>query len=335
MPDATTCFGFSYFGNRYPHHAREDLRAMADLGATFVVHVMSEADLRWNPGTLGDLVGIGVECGLEPWFTPWCLGGLFGGETASYAVGEHPEACQRDNAGRHLPALCPRQPIFRALMAEWLDAAAAAGAAIVQADELHLALPHHQGAERWACRCGACQEAFRTRYGEEMPHTATAETAAFLDDLLAETLAWIVAAAAERGMGTSMVLLPEAYDAARWRALAAMPGVRYFGSTPFWLFQGIPAAQTDSYARLWAERTVLATAGTAAQPLGWVQAFSVPAGREHEIERVTAIMAESGVSTIAYWSYLACIAMSGLAGDDPHAAWQAVVRSMQPFAARQ
>ena len=51
--------GVSYFGNRYLHHAWEDLRAIAGTGASFVVHVMSEAHLRWNPGTIADLVAAG------------------------------------------------------------------------------------------------------------------------------------------------------------------------------------------------------------------------------------------------------------------------------------
>ncbi|MGH2616947.1 MAG: hypothetical protein ACRDJC_17070, partial [Thermomicrobiales bacterium] len=55
--------GVSYFGNRYLHHAREDLRAIAATGADFVVHVMSEADLRWNPGTMAELVGISRALG--------------------------------------------------------------------------------------------------------------------------------------------------------------------------------------------------------------------------------------------------------------------------------
>ena len=84
--------GVSYFGNRYPHHARQDLQTMASMRSTFVVHVMSEADLRWNPGTMAELVKIGNEYALQPWLTPWAVGGVFGGESASYAVGEHPEA---------------------------------------------------------------------------------------------------------------------------------------------------------------------------------------------------------------------------------------------------
>ena len=152
--------GVSYFGNRYPHHARQDLQTMASMRSTFVVHVMSEADLRWNPGTMAELVKIGNEYALHPWLTPWAVGGVFGGESASYAVGEHPEACQRSSDGRHLPALCPRQSVFRSLIEAWIDAAATAGAEVVQWDELHLALPYRGEATPWACRCNACQEAF-------------------------------------------------------------------------------------------------------------------------------------------------------------------------------
>jgi hypothetical protein len=39
-------------------------------------------------------------------------------------------------------------------------------------------------------------------------------------------------------------------------------------------------------------------------------------------------MAKTGVTTIAYWSYLACVAMSALAGDVPATTWEAVVRAV-------
>ena len=73
MANATApWFGVSYFGNRFPHHAREDMRAMKEAGADFVVLVMSESDLRWNPGTMSELVAIARECG--PGAVADCLG---------------------------------------------------------------------------------------------------------------------------------------------------------------------------------------------------------------------------------------------------------------------
>jgi hypothetical protein len=317
----------SYFGNRYPHHARDDLRAIASTGASIVVHVMSEADLRWNPGTMADLVNIGNDYGLQPWLTPWAVGGVFGGESASYAVGEHPDACQRASDGQHLPALCPRQPMFRSLIESWLEAAATVGAVVVQWDELHLALPYRGGATPWACCCDACQEAFRHRFGKPMPTTVTSDVEAFLDDLISDTLAWMVETARERGLQSSIVLLAnESYDPELWRSAASLPGVRYFGTTAFWLFYGVPAVEMETYLSLWAGRILEATVGTNAEPMGWVQAFGVPAGRESEVEGAIGILRDAGVTTMAVWSYLACVAMSRLAPDDPAAVWAAVER---------
>jgi hypothetical protein len=221
------------------------------------------------------------------------------------------------------PATC-----FRSLLAEWTDAAAAAGAEVVQWDELHLALPYRGADGEWACRCNACAAAFAERFGTPMPETATPEVEVFLDDLIQETLGWLVAGARARGLESSIVLLAnESYDPAQWRAAAALDGVRYFGSTAFWLFYGILPSDVEPYIARWARRIVEATSGTEAEPMGWVQAFGVPAGRESEIERATEALVAEGVTTIAVWSYLACAAMSALAADDPDAAWGAVVRA--------
>src|SRR3954454_6551375 len=318
----------SYFGNRYPHHAREDLTAISKIGTNVVVHVMSEADLRWNPGTIAELVAIGGELGLESWLIPWAVGAVFGGESASYAVGERPEACQRASDDRHLPALCPRQPLFRELMTNWIDAAAATGASIVQWDEPHLALPHRPESALWACRCDLCQETYRDEHGIDMPRSWTPDVATFQDRLLSDSLAWLVAAAAERGLGSSIVLLAdESYDAERWRSIAHLPGVRFFGSTPFWFHYAVSTAGMPDYLRLWVIRIQQATQGSAAESVGWVQAFGVPAGREDEIETGIDLMVEVGLDTVAVWSYLACIAMSSLAAADPSATWGAVARS--------
>lgn len=320
--------GVAYFGNRYPHHARADLQAIAAAGAGFVVHTMSEADLRWNPGTIADLVAIGHERGVSSWLTPFAVAGVFGGEAASYVVGDHPEAWQEDNQEHRLPALCPRQPAFRSVIERWLDAAAEAGVDIVQWDEPHLALTHRAGAARWACRCAACREAFRARFGVTMPDACSTEVERFLDDLLTETLTWLVSEASSRGIGSSVVLLAdEGFSPSTWRVRAAMPGVRYFGCTPYWLRYGIPAEEMEGYIRRWGERIVAATAGTTVEPLGWIQAFQVPAGREPEVERAAMELTRAGMRAIAVWSYLACVPMSTLVAEDPEATWAAVIRA--------
>lgn len=307
---------------------------MAEMGASFVVHTMSEADVRWNTGTMAELVAIARDEGLQPWLTPWGTAGVFGGESASYAVGEHPEACQRASDDRHLPALCPRHLVFRTLMTDWIDAAAGAGAEVVQWDELHLALLYRGGDGPWACRCALCREAFQHRFNMAMPESATLDVAVFLDDLIFETLTWLVESARQRGMQSSIVMLADrSYAPDLWRLAASLPGVAYFGSTAFWLFYGIPASDMESYMVGWADRILAATEGTPTSPLGWVQAFGIPAGREDEIERAIEIFAGAGVATVAVWSYLACVAMSGLAADQPAAAWAAVERAFAKAAA--
>ena len=324
----TPSLGVAYFGNRYLHHARADFAEIAGTGATYVVHTMSEADLRWNPGTMRDLVAAGAEIGLDAWLTPWALGGVFGGEAPSYAVMEHPEACQRDDRGNHLPALCPRRPEFRRLMADWLDAAAESGAAICQWDEPHLARRWSRDSAGWACRCDACQAAFKAETGRDMPREWDPEVSAFVARLLDDTVRWLVAEGERRGLGSSIVLLPDDQaGSGGWRDLASLNGVRYFGGTPYWVFAGYPPDDMPAYLTRWCARLIEATAGTGAEPLGWIQAFSVPAGREYEIERGIEIMREAGISSIAVWAYRACSAMSALLPDNPDLVWATVQRA--------
>lgn len=327
MPEQTRPrLAVSYFGNRYPQHAREDMATLAIAGVDDVVLVMSESDLRWNPGTMAELVQIGREAGLEPWLTAWAIGGVFGGETASYAVGEFPEACQRDNSSSHVPALCPRQEPFRQVMRAWMDAAVAAGVRTVQWDEPQLALPFKAGAERYGCCCTACQESFRHRYGRSLPPVATEESERFFADLLTEVVTWLVAEARQRGLESAIVLLPdENYDAAHAAAMAALPGVSYFGSTPFTLRNGVATVEIPAYLRGWAGRGIAATTGTPVRTYAWVQAFDVAAGHEVDITLAITSLADAGVDLIAVWSYRACEAMSGLACEDPAAAWKAVL----------
>lgn len=321
--------GVAYFGNRHPHHARADLAEIAEMGADFAVHTLSEADLRWNPGTMRTLVETGRALDLASWVVPWGVGGVFGGESPSYAVMEHPEACQRDRHGAHLPALCPRRPSFRDVMTDWLDCAAATGAVGCTWDEPHLALLPNPTAEgRWACRCAVCRSAFADRHERPMPAAWDEEVAAFQHDLLLETVRWLVRNADERGLRSSIILLPDERNGSRgWAELARLPGVQSLGLTPYWFFAGLEASEMPAYLARWCRRLVDALAGTDVEPMAWIQAFAVPAGRESELERGVEIMRAEGLASVAVWAFRACAAMSALAPDDPERVWASVRRA--------
>jgi hypothetical protein len=323
--------GIAYFGNRYPHHAREDLREIAAAGAAIVDHTMSEADLRWNPGTIKQLVEIGAEEGLESWLCPWGLGAAFGGEASSYAVMEHPEACQQDNFGNSLPALCLNQQPFRDLMLAWLDAAAATGARVVTWDEPHLLLPAPAAPDgRWACRCPVCQELFRASTGSAMPADWTDYVAHFQHETIMRSLFWLIDSAREWGLDSGVILLPDEGAGDRgWREITTHPGVTVFGVSPYWVYQKVPLPEIETYLRRWCDRIVAATKDLPVESLAWIQAFSVPGGREAEISRGIDIMRECGIETIAVWAFRACEAMSALAPDHPPLVWETVLEGFR------
>lgn len=328
--------GIAYFGNRYAGHARADLAEMAELGATTVVHTFSEADLRWNPATMTELIGIGRALGLDAWCTPWGLGGIFGGEAASYAVMMHPEATQRDQRGAPLPALCLNQPPARTLVEHWLDACALAGASVVTWDEPHLALgPPVSARGDWSCRCDVCQRLYAERFGAPMPAEWTETVAAFQHASIVAALEWMIAEANRRGLQSGLVLLPDEQTGDRdWRTLAMLPGVRWFGVTPYWLYQQVPPAEIEAYLRRWCRRMQTAATGLPVRTVGWIQAFSVPAGRESELTRGIEIMDEEGIDMIAIWAYRACAAMSALAPDDPARVWSTIETAVRARASR-
>lgn len=162
--------GVSYFGVRRLKYAERDLEDIARHGATYVVHVLNEHDLRAYTGTMRGIVRATHAAGLGAWLDPVGLGYVFGGDDfLSDWVLSHPEAAQMDQFGKVLPAACPNQPAFRAFVRGWIDLAVDMGADVLFWDEPHLALGAWLGQpERWGCRCALCQSLYRERFGGTM-----------------------------------------------------------------------------------------------------------------------------------------------------------------------
>ncbi|MCH7953816.1 MAG: hypothetical protein IIC25_07990, partial [Chloroflexi bacterium] len=118
--------GVSYFSSRDLRHVRADLQEMADAGCTYVVHCFTETDLAFYRDAVRDIAAATREAGMEVWFDPWGLAGVFSGETFTRFPQEHPETWQLLSDGRRVPFACPNHPATREFLRGWVDACAAA-----------------------------------------------------------------------------------------------------------------------------------------------------------------------------------------------------------------
>src|SRR5438132_5667114 len=318
--------GVSYFGVRIPRHARRDLEDLAARGYTGVLHTFSENDLAYYRGTMAEIVAASHELGLEVQMCPWGLGRTFGGEAESRWVTFHPEACQVLDDGRRVATGCLNNPAYRAFCREWADAALEAGADFVFWDEPHWTVPEHVGAEaeRWACRCDACQEQF----GAPMPQELTDEVLVFRERSTVDFLREMCAHVAARGRRNTICLLPlteGAHGMSDWHTLASLPGLSKLATDPYWKNFGEPAGPfVERFATLLAETA----SRNGVEPQLWVPSFGLTRDDISELEAGVASARGAGVDDVWTWGYEACGHMTSLATPDAPLVWEAVTAAL-------
>lgn len=349
--------GVSYFSSRDLAHVRDDLREMADAGCTYVVHCYTETDLAYYRETMRAITGATHEAGLEAWFDPWGMAGVYSGETFTRFPLDHPETWQVLSDGARVPAACPNHPATREFARGWVDACAAAGGDVIFWDEPHFYVPVWQGSflPRWACYCDACQRLFQERHGGDIPREFTPEVKAFREASLLDFLTEGCRYGHEKGMRNALCLFPTDLSAhgferphERLRSLvesnagadvppssiegmmhigsgdfdaaAAIPDLDIFGTDPYWYLLGV---DPEKFMRTYSEE-----AATAARKHGrglqlWLQAFRLPAGREEELRMGVRVAEDVGCTHLAAWSYKATETMS-ITCANPKLVWDIV-----------
>jgi hypothetical protein len=346
--------GVSYFSSRDLRQVRDDLREMAEHGCSYVVHCFTETDLAYYRETMREIVGATREAGLGAWLDPWGVAGLFSGETFTRFPLEHPETWQVLSDGRRVGAACPNHGETRAFLRGWLEACAALGGEVLFWDEPHFYVGLWRGdlSGAWACRCQVCLSLFRERHGGEMPVEFTREVRAFRESSLLELLSELCEYGREKGLRNALCLLPtnlaahgfprqeERLRGALERRLAAAPAgaleaMLHFGVGDFdsaAAIEGLDVIGCDPYWQLFgteAEAFVRAYGGEAAEAARrhgrglqlWVQAFSVPEGREEELRTGLRVAAEVGATHVAAWSFRATESMSQIRCARPEVVW--------------
>ena len=356
--------GVSYFSSRDLRHVRQDLEEMAASGCSYVVHCYTETDLQYNRQTMGEVMAATREAGLEAWADPWGVTGIFSGETFSRFVVDHTEARQVLSNGRRAPGACPNHPETRRFLLEWVAAAAEAGTQVAFWDEPHFDIPmwRRDASGAWACRCEHCQERFRTFAGRAMPERMDDEVRAFRERSLIDLLAGLSKAARALGMRNALCLLPSGFEhvglgelqenmTERWRrfaqgadpaigddepwrsfgfndweAAAAIPDLDIFGCDPYWYaFRVAP----EPFVRPFTKRTVELAKRHGRDVQIWVQAFSVPEGREQELDLGLRVAVEEGATHVAAWSFRATESMSAIRCARPNVVWDVLGRTFR------
>jgi len=323
--------GVAYFEGRARRHTGPDLDDIVASGCTYVVHCLSEFDVRWQRDTVARLVADTKARGLGVWIDPYGVGEVFGGEPFSRFGSIHPEARQVDSTGRATTRACPNQPAFRHFVFDWLDAAAAVGGQTVFWDEPTWDV--RDGGAVWSCRCDRCRGLFRERFGSEMPAEYVDEVKTFQELSMAELLGDLGERAHRLGMENAVCIMPpEASNPGfrDWDRAASIRALDNFGTDPYW-FSFLPGGQGSAaaYVGQHARRTVETAERHGLAHHVWIQAFEVPAGREVEIDEAVDAAVAAGATNLAAWSYDGCEAMSSCTSERPEETWSAVARSFR------
>ncbi len=346
--------GVSYFSSRTLRHVRADLQDIIEHGCTYVVHCFTETDLAYYRATMREIAQATREAHLEVWLDPWGLCGIFSGETFTRFPLDHPETWQVLSDGRRVGAACPNHPETRKFVREWIDACAAAGGDVLFWDEPHFYAGLWRGdfSGAWACRCEVCLSLFRDRFGHEMPSDFTPQVRVFREASLLDLLSDLCRTGHEKGLRNALCLLPtdlsvhgfpQPEDRLR-RALerhfanadpgaveammhigvgdfetaASIPDLNIFGCDPYWYLFGTEA---EPFMRAYGEAAQAAAQKDSRGLQLWVQAFSVPEGREEELRTGFRVAEEIGATHVAAWSYEATASMSQIRCARPDVVW--------------
>jgi hypothetical protein len=346
--------GVSYFSGRTLRHVRDDLRDIAQHGCSYVVHCYTETDLAYYRNTMREIADASREAGLEVWFDPWGLVGVFSGETLTRFPLEHTETWQVLSDGKRVGVACPNHPDTRKFLREWVDACAEAGGDVLFWDEPHFyaALFRRDFSGAWACRCVVCLSLFHDRYRHPMPPDFTPEIRAFRESSLTELLADLCRYGHEKGLRNALCLLPtdltphgfpqaekriqgalekrgikadaQAVEAMMhigvgdFDAAAAIGDLDVFGCDPYWYIFG---AEPEQFMRVYGEEAKAAADKNGRGLQLWLQAFSVPEGREEELRAGARIAEELNATHLAAWSYEATASMSQIRCTRPDLVW--------------
>ena len=337
--------GTSYFGNRWLKHAEADLKDIKKGHCTWVLHTFDEVDLRFNQGNLKALTQASHKLGLQVYYSPWAVGGVFGGESLSAFTGYHPEACQVLSTGERTAHACPAHPEFRKFIKSWIEAAIAAGGDVLFWDEPHLWLPTWEGRkerkDEYSVGSTFAKELFRKRHGKALPKNRNAEVDEFREWILFDFLKWATETAKKikPSIKNAVCLLPHLnkWPNTLWEDVCQLKSVDIFATDPYWKrfpYSNPAKDKMEGFVDLFATRLVDIGRRHKKEVQGWFQTFALRKQDEPDIDKAIRMFYDAGVRNIGAWGYRGCASFSLIASERPDHVWKRTVASYAKLAKR-
>lgn len=315
--------GISYFGNRNPRHFISDLEEIISHHCNFIVHTFSENDQEFYKETLGEIISLSKDAGLECYLDPWGIGRVFGGETYSSFALKNQEACQVLPDGESAPAACLNNPKFRDFMRCWIKDAVEIGADVLFWDEPHffVNLKEKDRFSLWYCRCEACLAQFIENHGKDFSNATPEEIIQFRENSVVMFLQELCDYTHTKGLKNAVCLLPikdKSLGLTDWSRVTSIPSLDVFGTDPYWLFFN---RELHQYVGDFAREVQKLCQKFNKESQIWIQAYKIPDGREEEIKEAVAVAYAEGVRNFAAWSYYGTAYMSYIRSDNPQKVW--------------
>ncbi len=329
--------GVSYFGSRHLRHVAADLKEIKKHGCNWVLHTYDEIDLRFNQGNLKAITAMSHKLGMQVYYSPWAIGGIFGGESLSAFTGKNPDACQVLSTGEVTGHACPSHPKFRAFIKTWIQAACAAGGDVLFWDEPHLWIAAWEGRKEvpgvFSVGSAYAQRLFKKRYGKTLPKARTPEVEEFRDWVMVDFIRWATATAKQvrRSIRNAVCLLPhvDRWPHPQWEKIAALKSVDIMATDPYW--KSAPTSNKakrpmPGYVDLMARRLVDMGRRHGKETQAWLQLFALRTKDEPDISTAVRMFEQAGVTNIGAWGFDGCASYSNIASQRPTQCWDRLGR---------
>lgn len=288
--------GISYFGTRDLRWVKKDLDEIKRANFSYIIHTLSEEDLRYYRENLKEIIYESHKRNLEVFVDPWGVGKYFGGEPASFFASEHPEECIIVD-GIRKPVACPNSKKFKKLIKEWSNFAIEAGADGIFIDEPKLL--------NKKCFCKNCR-------------------GKILKDSGIDFLKWLANIWKRKDKKVSICLLPSSLKKEFLDMFFKSKKFDIIGTDPYPVLFGKNFDEESKravfilkdYKKKYKKEVEI-----------WIQAFRLKRKEENYIKKFYDFLKKEKIDRVSFWAFMGCYEMGHLRCERPFKVWE-IIKSL-------